>query len=195
MAAGHAVQSVVATLLRASKGLARIEAWAAACCALLVTLLILFNVFTRAANNAVFWVDEAAIYAMVWMTFLVASVSLARRDAVAVTLLTDILPRRAREAVMLFVDVTVLVFALMLLILSWRWFDPLRFGGHGFDSAAFSMESMNFIYQERTSTLPLLKWWVWLIIPLFALGSTLHAVANLGQRITASDDDPDEDGK
>lgn len=189
------MQSAIATLLRASKGLARIEAWAAACCALLVTLLILFNVVTRATNNAIFWVDEAAIYAMVWMTFLVASVSLARRDAVAVTLLTDILPRRALKTVLLFVDVVVLVFAVMLLVLSWRWFDPVRFARHGFDAATFSMETMNFIYQERTSTLPLLKWWVWLIIPLFALDSTLHAVANLGQRLTASDDDHDKDPK
>ena len=41
-----------------------------------VTLLILLNIVTRYFGAALYWVDELAIYAMVWMTFLGASAAL-----------------------------------------------------------------------------------------------------------------------
>ena len=56
-------------LYRLSAGLARVELWCAAFLAVCITVLILLNVVTRTAGNALFWVDELAIYAMVWMTF------------------------------------------------------------------------------------------------------------------------------
>ena len=41
-----------------------------------VTLLILLNIVARYFGAALYWVDELAIYAMVWMTFLGASAAL-----------------------------------------------------------------------------------------------------------------------
>ena len=35
-----------------------------------LVLLILLNIVTRAADAALFWVDELSIYAMVWMALL-----------------------------------------------------------------------------------------------------------------------------
>ena len=60
-------------LERISAFWARIEITLAALLAAGVTLLILLNVVTRNIGAALFWVDELAIYAMVWMTFLGAS--------------------------------------------------------------------------------------------------------------------------
>ena len=66
-------------LERISAFWARIEITLAALLAAGVTLLILLNVVTRNIGAALFWVDELAIYAMVWMTFLGASAALVAR--------------------------------------------------------------------------------------------------------------------
>jgi hypothetical protein len=73
-------------LHKASALWARIELSAAAILAAAITLLILLNVVTRAFGQAIYWVDEAAIYTMAWMTFLAGSAAvhlrkLGRRDA------------------------------------------------------------------------------------------------------------------
>ena len=52
---------------------ARLELTLAAFLAVSITLLILLNVVTRSMGAALYWVDELAIYAMAWMTFLGAS--------------------------------------------------------------------------------------------------------------------------
>jgi TRAP-type C4-dicarboxylate transport system permease small subunit len=166
-------------LQQLSRALSRAEQWAAGFLALLITALIVFNVVTRALNQAVFWVDEMAIYAMVWMLFLAMAVLLKRRQAVAVTVLVDALPSGMRRVVGVFIDLCVLAFALLLLVFSWNWYAPLELARNGFDLDAFSAETMNFMYQERASTLPLKKFWVWLIVPYFGFSVALHTLANL----------------
>ena len=151
----------------------------AAAFAVLVTLLILLNVVTRAFNVAIYWVDEAAIYAMVWMTFLAASAALHSGHSVAVTILRDLLPLRYRGWMAKFVDVTVFLFAAAMAWLCWRWFLPIDLARAGFDFAAFQAETFNFVYAEPTTTLGIRKFWVWLVMPLFAFGTVLHGLNNL----------------
>ncbi|MBF8221959.1 TRAP transporter small permease [Halomonas sp. 328] len=164
---------------RLSRRLARGEEIAAAALAAAVTLLILINVAFRAAGHPLYWVSELAIYAMIWMTFLISGVVLKRRQGIAVTLLVDALPRLPRYLLGRFVDLTVLGFALLMLWLCWRWFEPLALARSGFDVRAFQGETFNFIYAENTSTLGIRKFWVWLILPWFALSLTLHGLVNL----------------
>ena len=59
-----------------SRKLVWLEIRLAALMAVGVTLLILLNIVTRYFGAALYWVDELAIYAMVWMTFLEASAAL-----------------------------------------------------------------------------------------------------------------------
>ena len=68
---------------------ARIELFFAACLAFIVTVLIFLNVVTRTLGTALFWVDELAIYTMVWMTFLGASAALHFGHTVSITFLTN----------------------------------------------------------------------------------------------------------
>ena len=164
---------------RISAAWARLELGLAAILAAAVTVLILLNVVTRSLGAALFWVDELAIYAMAWMAFLGASAALHYRQAVAVTILTDALPAQARRVVARLVDLVVLVFALFMLWFCWRWFAPLDLARHGFDVKAFQGATFNFIYAEPTSTLGIPKVWVWAVMWLFALGATLHSLANL----------------
>jgi TRAP-type C4-dicarboxylate transport system permease small subunit len=151
----------------------------AAALAVAITCLVLLNVITRAMSASIFWVDEAAIYAMTWMAFLAASAAVHFSHSVSVTIAVDLLPPGALSVARRAVDVVVLIFALLMLWLCWRWFLPLDLARAGFDTLAFQGETFNFIYAEPTLTLGIRKFWLWLIMPIFATGLTLHAVSNL----------------
>jgi TRAP-type C4-dicarboxylate transport system permease small subunit len=166
-------------LYRASRFWARIEIFCAAGFAASVTGLILLNVITRAAGNAIYWVDEAAIFAMVWMNFLAASAALHYRTAVAVTVLQEFAPSAALTWLNRFVDVVVFAFACLLAWICLRWFMPLQLVQAGWDVKAFQGATFNFIYAEPTNTLGFKKVWVWLVMVFFALGALLHSAANL----------------
>lgn len=166
-------------LHRLSGAWARVEIFLAAVLAAVVTGLILLNVVTRSMRMAIYWVDEAAIYAMICMAFLAASAAIERREAIAVTLVLDAVPPRVAQALWLFVDAVTLAFAGLLLWFCWVWFDPAALWQAGFETRAFQRATFNFIYSEPTSTLGIRKVWVWLILPVFALGFALHAVSNL----------------
>lgn len=158
---------------------AQAEMTASAVLAVGVTLLILLNVVTRSMNNALFWVDEAAIYTMVWMTFLGASAAIHYRQQVAITILTDVLPSGLQRVAAKLVDLAIFVFACAMLYFCWRWYLPLEIAGMGFDTMAFQGATFNFIYAEPTSTIGIPKWIIWLVMPLFSLGVFIHALAHL----------------
>lgn len=169
-------------LYRLSAAWARVELWCAAALAVCVTLLILLNVVTRTAGNALFWVDELAIYAMVWMTFLGASAALHHRNSVSITILVDLVPSQVRAIIQKVVDIVVFIFAIAMLWVCWRWFLPLDIARTGFDAMAFQGNTFNFIYAEPTSTLGLPKFLFWFVMWLFALGATLHSTMHLVAR-------------
>lgn len=166
-------------LYRLSAGWARLELMVAAVLALLITLLILLNVVTRTLGNALFWVDELAIYAMAWMTFLGASAAIHHRSAVAITLLPDSLPEQVRRIIHKCVDVIIFLFSVFMLWCCWLWFAPLGLARAGFDFAAFQSATFNFVYAEPTTTLGMPKYFFWLVMWLFALGCTLHSTMHL----------------
>ncbi|WP_298936827.1 TRAP transporter small permease subunit [uncultured Ruegeria sp.] len=171
-------------LYRLSAAWARVELWCAGALVVCVTVLILLNVVTRTAGNALFWVDELAIYAMVWMTFLGASAALHHRSSVSITILVDLVPSHIKAIIRKAVDVVVFVFAIAMLWFCWRWFLPWDIARAGFDTVAFQGNTFNFIYAEPTSTLGLPKFLFWLVMWLFALGATLHSTMHLLARST-----------
>ena len=144
-----------------------------------LVLLILLNIVTRAAGAAIFWVDELAIYTMVWMALIGASVMLRMRVAVAVTLATDLLPHGLRRTVARLVDALLAFFAITLLVLSWQWYDPLELARSGFDFDQFAQTTFKFIYSEPTNTIGIGKFWVWLAVPFMSIAMSIHAIANL----------------
>ena len=162
-----------------SRRIAQVEVGVASILSVLITALILLNVITRSIGRSIYWVDEAAIAAMVWMAFLGASASLHYRTAISVTLFPDALPQNSQKVVTRLVDVVVLIFSVFLLWLSFDWFDPIGLIQSGFSFDDFSSETLNFIYSETTATLGISKFWLWLIVPLFAIQSAIHALANL----------------
>ncbi len=151
------------------------------CCALIASIvgLILLNVVTRAFNVALFWVDELAVYCMIWMALIGASVLLRERRHVAVTLVTGLLSVNHRRFVAIAVDVLILLFAAGVFLMCLKWYDPIGLIRYGFDFEDFAAGTYNFIYQEPTNTLGMQKFWLWLVVPVVSLNMTLHALTNL----------------
>lgn len=178
-------------MLRAiSNTLATFERYGAIVCVAAITILIGLNVVTRALNQALFWVDELAIYAMVWMLFFATAFLLKKRRAVAVTIVVDLVPASVSKVINKIVDVIVLLFSILLIIFSWYWYQPFEVFLAGFDLNTFSANTFNFIYTERGNTVPINKFWIWLIIPYFSFSVFIHSLANLiycdsAQKITS----------
>jgi len=169
----------MAWLSRVSNALLRVEKAAVTGLVAVLLALILLNVVTRAAGAALFWVDELAIYTMIWMALIGASVMLRTRVGVAVTLVTDMLTERLRRMLARVVDGIMLLFAVVLLLLCWLWYEPLALIQSGFDFDLFAQTTFKFIYSEPTSTIGIRKFWIWLVVPLMAISMTIHALANL----------------
>ncbi|MCB1754875.1 MAG: TRAP transporter small permease subunit [Gammaproteobacteria bacterium] len=162
-----------------SRRLAQLELTLAGVALSGVLLLLLLNVLTRAIGQAFFWTDELAVSLMVWMAFLAASASIHHGSNIAVSIVSEFLPPKLRFWLAILVNTLVLGFFLILLWLCWRWFDLPGLAAAGWDSTTFASETFNFIYSEPTQTLGLGKIWFWLVVPWFALGGSLHALAQL----------------
>ncbi len=170
-------------LQRASAAILRIERLALMALMGGLALLILLNVITRYSGMPLYWVDEAAVYTVVWLCFVGASAMTRLRLDFAVTLLTERLAERPARRVKALAAAGVLGFGLALLAMCWVWMDPLGIARYGFDARAYAADSFNFLYTERTQTLNWPTWLVQSILPLFALCFSVHAAANLVEEL------------
>ena len=152
----------------------------------LLVLLILLNVVTRYSGTPIYWVDEAAVFTMVWLTFVGASVMTRLRMDFAVGLVSDHLPPGGAKVLKVIATLGVLVFALALVWMCWLWMDPRGIAAAGFNAKDYAEASFNFIYTERTQTLEWPTWVLQLILPIFSLTLTVHAFANLLEELEAS---------
>ncbi len=145
----------------------------------LLSALILLNVATRYAGHPIYWIDESAVYSVVWLTFIGASAMTRMRLDFAVTMLTERFSERGAAIFRAVATLGVLLFGIGLSVMCWLWLDPVGIAQAGFDAREYAGQSFNFIYTERTQTLNWPTWVIYLIMPLFALSMSLHALANL----------------
>lgn len=169
----------VRTVIALSGALLRIERLLIASLMFLLAALVLLNVTTRYLGRPVYWVDESAVYSVVWLTFVGASAMTRLRLDFAVGLLTEKLGPRAARIARVAATMGVVTFGLLLCWMCWLWFDPAGIAAAGFDAREFAGTSFNFIYTERTQTLNWPTWILYLVIPLFAVTLTIHGAANL----------------
>lgn len=141
--------------------------------------LILLNVATRYSGRPIYWIDESAVYSVVWLTFIGASAMTRMRLDFAVTMLTERFSPRGAAIARALSTLAVLLFGIGLGVMCWLWLDPVGIAQAGFDAREYAANSFNFIYTERTQTLNWPTWVIYLIMPLFALSMSLHALANL----------------
>ncbi|MFK4824144.1 TRAP transporter small permease [Paenochrobactrum sp. BZR 588] len=158
--------------------IARSETLVAGLLAFVIVILLLINVATRTFGMPLFWVDELAIYAMVWMGFLGASLGIHYRQHIAVTVCIDLLPIRMHMFMLVMIDVMMLALFLILSVFVWQWFDPIAVI-QADSLSEVGAKTFNFIYDEPTTTLGVRKFWFWLILPVFCVFVTIHSIKNL----------------
>jgi TRAP-type C4-dicarboxylate transport system permease small subunit len=168
----------VRAIITLSNGLLAIERVAIMSFMGILTLLILINVTTRYAGRPIYWIDESAVYATVWLTFIGASAMTRLRLDFAVTMLTEWLSPRGQQIARIISALAVVGFGLGLGIMCWLWMDPIGIARAGFDAKSYAGETFNFLYTEHTQTLNWPSWIVYLTLPIFAVSMTLHGLAN-----------------
>lgn len=174
-------------LLDFSSWLLRMERHLLTALMTLLVALILLNVVTRYSGMPIYWIDEAAVYTVVWLTFVGASVMTRLRMDFAVTMLTDQLGARAAKAIKVIATAGVVLFGVAMLWMCWQWMDPIGIARYGFDAKEYAAESFNFLYTERTQTLNWPTWVLQLILPIFSATFCVHALANLLEDLGAAE--------
>ncbi|MBX9988978.1 MAG: TRAP transporter small permease [Phreatobacter oligotrophus] len=162
-----------------SAGLLAVERLAIMGLMFLLSGLILLNVVTRYSGMPIYWIDESAVYSVVWLTFIGASAMTRLRLDFAVTMLTERLPEGQQRVAKIIATGLVVVFGIALGVMCWLWMDPVGLAKAGFDAREFAGQTFNFLYTERTQTLNWPTWVLYLILPLFAVTMTVHGLANL----------------
>ena len=165
-------------LTRCSSVLARGESFVIGALMVAIFGLLMLNVISRAIGQPVIWVDEMAVYLMIWVALVGASLALAKREHLAVTLVPDLLQSQSKRILVRAVDLLLFGFFIIFAVILWRWFDPLTLLRAG-SVTAFTRETFNFLYQEPTVTLGVSKIWFWLILPVFCLTGLIHTAAHM----------------
>ena len=169
----------VRSVLALSRQLLRFERAAIMGLMFLLTGLILLNVVTRYTGRSIYWIDESAVYSVVWLTFIGASAMTRLRLDFAVTLLTERLSARHARIAKILATGGVVLFGVALIWMCWLWMDPIGIARSGFDAREYAGQSFNFLYTERTQTLNWPTWIVYLIMPLFSVSMAVHGTANI----------------
>lgn len=145
----------------------------------LLTALILVNVVTRYSHFPIYWIDESAVYSVVWLTFIGASAMTRLRLDFAVTMMTERLSARNQKIFKVIATGMVIVFGAGLIVTCLLWMDPVGLARAGFNAKTFASQTFNFLYTERTQTLNWPTWVLYLTLPIFAVSVTIHGIANL----------------
>ncbi|WP_201759692.1 TRAP transporter small permease [Bradyrhizobium sp. AC87j1] len=171
--------SVRRMVIRASSALLAVERLALMGLMYVLTGLILVNVVTRYARFPIYWIDESAVYCVVWLTFVGASAMTRLRLDFAVTMLTERLSARHQKIAKVISTGLVVVFGAALIVTCMLWMDPVGLARAGFDGRKLAAETFNFLYTEHTQTLNWPTWVLYLTLPIFAVSMTVHGLANL----------------
>jgi TRAP-type C4-dicarboxylate transport system permease small subunit len=166
-------------IMTASAGLLAFERLALMGLMYLLTALILVNVVTRYSHFPIYWIDESAVYSVVWLTFIGASAMTRLRLDFAVTMMTERFSPANQKIFKVIATSMVIVFGGGLIVTCILWMDPVGIASAGFDAKKFAGQSFNFLYTERTQTLNWPTWVLYLTLPIFAVSITIHGIANL----------------
>lgn len=173
-----------ARLLRGvSDVLAAIDRWLMTLLVALIAALVLLNVGARAFGYTVAWADELAVRSMILAAFPGAALLFRMRRDPSVQILREMVAAPVARVLRAGASLAALVFALLLLWMCWRWFQPLAFMAAGFDVREFQMATGNFIYSDVTPVMGLPSAIFFVIVPWFGLTLTVHALTNLAEDI------------
>src|SRR5207253_793486 len=96
--------------------------------------LRLVNVVTRYSHFPIYWIDESAVYCVVWLTFIGASAMTRLRLDFAVTMMTERLSARNQKIAKVMATGMVVLFGVALIATCLLWMDPIGLARAGFDA-------------------------------------------------------------
>lgn len=170
---------MVNALVGLSKAIVAIEKGLVGGLSALMFVLVVIGMFARYLGHAIYWIDEAAVFAMVAMSFFGASLVTRLKQEFAITLLIEYLPARLAWIARLLIAAIGLIFAAILILLSWWMWDPITLAKMSFDVERFSRATFNFIYTETTTTLGLPKFLFLLVLPIYSVFLIIHTAVNV----------------
>jgi len=107
---------------RLDRGIYKIEKALAIVLGIIMLGSLFLGVITRYVfNSPLTWTNEAAIYTLIWMTFIGGSMEIRNKQSAAVSILVDKLKPKAARFVISFGYVVIALFALYLVWQSARW--------------------------------------------------------------------------
>lgn len=171
--------NVVQALLALSAGIVLVEKALIGAFSAIMFALVVVGMFGRYAGHAIYWIDEAAVYSMVAMSFVGASLVTRLKQEFAITLVLEYLPAQLAWLLRLVIAAIGFGFAGIIVFLSWRMWDLITLAQMSFDIGRFSLATFNYIYTETTTTLGLPKFLFLLILPLYAIFLLVHTTANV----------------
>ncbi|AEI95115.1 MULTISPECIES: TRAP transporter small permease [Roseobacter] len=148
---------------------------------LMIFIFVLMNVILRVFGITIAWADEVAVYSMIVSGFLGASLMLRARIDPAVLLVYELTSARVIRALRTAVSFATVLFGVLLCYFCWLWFDPLALAAAGFDIPTFEGATFNFTYTDTTPVMGVPLFYIYLIMPWFALAITIHAITNLAE--------------
>lgn len=121
------------------------------------TLLLFVNIVLRFffdANTS--WAEEFIRYAMIWITFIGASICFRKGIHVGVDLLMNSLPEKGKRVLQIYINILAGIFMILLI-------------KYGFDLVSFSVST-----GQISPSLQVKTFWIYLAIPLGAILSMVH---------------------
>lgn len=127
-----------------------------------MAVIVAVAVFFRYVLNVpLFWAGEVSIFLLIYITFLGGSLGIKYNTQASVTILTDYLPEKVRQAVFIVAHLFMLLFMAVILYYSYKW-----------------ISSPNVLIQ-RSSAMLLPMWIPYSIIPIGLSFASIHLLNNL----------------
>lgn len=105
-----------------NKAISSVTLYVAALSILMISVVIMMQVFFRyVMNNSLSWAEDVSLMLMVSSAFLVMPYALREGLHISVDVLLDLLPDRARAALALLIDLSILLLTLYAITVSWRF--------------------------------------------------------------------------
>jgi C4-dicarboxylate transporter DctQ subunit len=127
-----------------------------------MAVIVAVAVFFRYVLNVpLFWAGEVSIFLLIYITFLGGSLGIKYNTQASVTILTDYLPEKIKQAVLIAGHILMLLFMAVILYYSYKW-----------------IISSNVLIQ-RSSSMLLPMWIPYSIIPIGLTFTSIHLLHNL----------------
>lgn len=130
-----------------------------------LVLVVAWQVFTRLVlHNPSTWSEEFAKYLFVWVSLIAAALVFGERGHIAVTFVVDKFPRSVRKIIAVLIQLTILAFALFVLI----W------GGIG---------AADNTWLQNLTALPLQIGHMYIVMPIVGVAVAFYSVFNMWEDI------------